>query len=800
MTPDVTEDKTAEVDNLRQRLDLINAVVGNAADGLWTFDAEAHFTFINPAAERMLGWPAGELLGRLVHETVHYRRPDGTPYPPEECSLLNVLRSGQSVSDHEEVFTRRDGSLFPALCLAAPIFRVGHVDGAVVSFRDITERKRMEDALRESEERYRVIFGSVPVAVFVCDRNAVIQHYNRRAVELWGREPECGVERHCGSVKLYLPDGTLLPHAESPMVEVLRTGIPAFNVEVFIERPDGSRLPVLVNFAALKDARDEITGVVTSFIDIAERKQLDDVLRQSEAQRTALIDQSPIGMYLVDAELRFRQVNPKARPVFGDISDLIGRDFVEVIHVLWPHETADDIVARFRHTLETGEPYFVPGFAENRVDRGGREYYDWEIHRVSLPDSQYGVVCYFTDISAHVFTLVREQEARAEAENANRLKDEFLATLSHELRTPLTAIIGWSNILIAGGMKDADAARALETIYRNARAQNQLIDDLLEVSRIVTGKLRLDVQPVDLAAVIVAATDAARPAAEAKNIRLQTLLDSQASSVSGDPDRLQQVVWNLVSNAVKFTPKGGRVQIKLERVNSHIEITVADTGAGIKPEFLPYVFDRFRQSDATVTRKHGGLGLGLSIVRQLVELHGGTVRAESEGEGHGAIFIVSLPFIVTRRDTPLMERVHPSTNLGNISFKCPPQLVGLRVLIVDDESDTRDLLRAVMERCGCEVTTLGSAAEALAALQQTNPDVLISDIGMPEEDGYTLIRKVRALPTDRGGRTPAIALTAYARAEDRVRALMAGFQVHVPKPVEPMELAAVVASLTRRNG
>jgi signal transduction histidine kinase/ActR/RegA family two-component response regulator len=391
-----------------------------------------------------------------------------------------------------------------------------------------------------------------------------------------------------------------------------------------------------------------------------------------------------------------------------------------------------------------------------------------------------------------------------ESQEANRLKDEFLATVSHELRTPLTAILGWANMLRAGQLAEDTAARALETIQRNARAQVQLIDDLLDVSRIITGKLRLDVRPVELSHVVEAAVDSVRPAAEAKNIRLQVLLDPQAGPVSGDGDRLQQVVWNLLTNAVKFTPKGGRVQVRLERINSHVEVTVSDTGRGIDPEFLPHVFDRFRQADQTTTRAHGGLGLGLSIVRQLVELHGGTVHAESEGEAKGATFVVQLPVMIARRQQPeTPERRHPRAGRG-APLECPPQLAGLRVLVVEDEEDSRDLLRAILEGCGSDVTVAASVSEALELFERSKPDILLSDIGMPEEDGYQLIGKVRALEAGQGvsnnGRVPAIALTAYARLEDRVRALNAGYQVHVPKPIEPVELVAVIASLAGRTG
>ncbi|HYE21482.1 MAG TPA: GAF domain-containing protein [Tepidisphaeraceae bacterium] len=401
--------------------------------------------------------------------------------------------------------------------------------------------------------------------------------------------------------------------------------------------------------------------------------------------------------------------------------------------------------------------------------------------------------------------LVRERAARAEAERASRMKDEFLATLSHELRTPLNAILGWAQILRAGdGTTTADdLSQGLEVIERNARAQTRIIEDLLDMSRIISGKVRLDVQRVDLAPVVRAAVETVQPAADARGIRVQAVLDPAARPVSGDPERLQQVFWNLLSNAIKFTPRGGRVQVLLERVNSHLEVSVTDTGEGIRPEFLPYVFDRFRQADATTTRRHGGLGLGLAIVKQLVELHGGSVRAKSAGPGAGATFIVALPLTAVdaapAADDEPGERRHPAQG-GAADLNTCVQIAGVRVLVVDDEPDARALLARVLEGCQARVRTAGSADEALALLAAERPDVLVSDIGMPGEDGYALIRKVRSLGPDRGGAVPAIALTAYARAEDRMRAVLAGFQMHVAKPVEPAELITMVASLAGRTG
>jgi PAS domain S-box-containing protein len=392
-----------------------------------------------------------------------------------------------------------------------------------------------------------------------------------------------------------------------------------------------------------------------------------------------------------------------------------------------------------------------------------------------------------------------KQRLYVEAQESNRLKDEFLATVSHELRTPLTAILGWAHLLRTGQTDEGNMAKALETIERNARAQSQLIDDLLDVSRIITGKIRIDVRPVDPNSFIEAAVEAVRPAAEAKGVRLQRIMDTGVATVSGDPVRLQQVIWNLLSNAIKFTPKGGKVQIRLERVNSHIEIGVSDTGPGIAPEFLPYVFDRFRQADGRTTRQHGGLGLGLSIVRHLVELHGGTVRAESPGEGQGASFTVLLPVAPVYQTAGVAERVHPAARDTLPLYDCPDRLEGVMVLAVDDEPDTRELLKAGLGQCGAVVTMVGSAAEALEAIAVQVPDLLISDIGMPGEDGYELIRRVRQLSAESGGKLPAIALTAYARVEDRMQALRAGYQMHVPKPVELAELVAVAASLIKRG-
>jgi hypothetical protein len=383
-----------------------------------------------------------------------------------------------------------------------------------------------------------------------------------------------------------------------------------------------------------------------------------------------------------------------------------------------------------------------------------------------------------------------------ETEAANRAKDEFLATLSHELRTPLTAILGWARLLRGGKLPEGTAGGALETIERNAKAQSQLIDELLDVSRIVTGTLRLDTRPVELARVIEAAVESVRPAARAKKIRLEVELEPLGVPLLGDAGRLQQVAWNLLSNAVKFTPEGGRVVVLLRRAGSDAEVKVEDTGQGIGAEFLPHVFDRFRQADGSTTRRHGGLGLGLAIARHLVELHGGAISVDSEGEGRGASFTVRLP--LAEADSAGAGPEHAPG--GGVSPPTrPAALKGLRVLVVEDETDTRELIAYALTAAGAEVKTAARAQEALDTMEEWTPDVLVSDIGMPGVDGYAFIGEVRRREADSGGRLPAVALTAYAGVEDQRRAVAAGFQTHLAKPLDPAEMVAVVAKLAGRS-
>jgi signal transduction histidine kinase/CheY-like chemotaxis protein len=395
-------------------------------------------------------------------------------------------------------------------------------------------------------------------------------------------------------------------------------------------------------------------------------------------------------------------------------------------------------------------------------------------------------------------SLIRERDARQHAEEADRLKDEFLATLSHELRTPLTSILGWASMIRNGEVEGAAVTRAIETIERNARSQARLIDDLLDVSRIITGNLRLDLHPLNLAPIVEAAIDALRPTADVKGIQLRVETLSADCLVKGDPNRLRQVIWNLLSNAIKFTQRGGVVAVALKCSGGSVRLSVADTGEGISAEFLPYVFDRFRQAEGSISRKQGGLGLGLAVVRHLVELHGGSIHAESAGLGHGSLFTVDLPLAEERRDPARAEERKRELERRR-SRRGSIRLDGVHVLLVEDDEDSRKLLGTMLKRHGARVTATKSAAEAFRAVVSEAPDLLISDIGMPDEDGYEFIRKLRALPPEEGGRTPAIALTGYASRKDRELALEAGYQQHIAKPIEQTDMIAAIAALIGRG-
>ena len=530
------------------------------------------------------------------------------------------------------------------------------------------------------------------------------------------------------------------------------------------------------------------------------RIQTQSGLRISELRYRRLFEAARDGILILDAiTLKVTDANPFMTELLGySLAEFLGKE-------LWQIGLFSDKGASqeaFKELQRTGYLRYedLPLQATNGTLR------DVEfVSNVYEEDSRQVIQCNIRDITDRKraekerrLLLAAAQSARVEADSANDIKDEFLATLSHELRTPLTSILGWSHLLTTANLNKQQTARAIETIARNARAQKRLIDDLLDISRIITGKLCLDARAVKLAPLIQAVVDDVRPAADARSINLNATLDSEIEPILGDHDRLQQIVWNILTNAIKFTPKGGDVQVRLERNDSHIVITVNDSGQGIAPELLPHVFERFRQADSSSTRSNGGLGLGLSIVRQLVELHRGTVTADSSGESAGTTIRVMLP-LTSLHDDPNTAEKTGLRNVRNSPTTRQHALHGLRVLVVDNELDSRELVAAVLTTCGAEVFSVGSGTEALDQMERQRFDLLISDIGMPEMNGYDLIGIVRLLAEEQGGRTPAVALTAYAGIDDRKRALAAGYEMHIPKPFAAAELISAATFLTERH-
>jgi PAS domain S-box-containing protein len=527
--------------------------------------------------------------------------------------------------------------------------------------------------------------------------------------------------------------------------------------------------------------------------------QIQSGLHISELRYRRLFEAARDGILILDAvTLKITDVNPFMTELLGySHAEFLGKELWE-IGLFSDKEASQEA---FKELQRTGYLRYedLPLQATNGKLR------DVEfVSNVYEEDSHQVIQCNIRDITdrklaekERTLLLVATQSARAEADSANGIKDEFLATLSHELRTPLTSILGWSHLLTNNNLDKKQTGHAIEIIARNARAQGRLIDELLDISRIMTGKLCLDLSAVKLAPLIQAVIEDERPAAEAKSINLKAVLNSNIGPFLGDADRLQQIVRNLLANAIKFTPNGGDIQVSLERNDSHIAITVNDNGQGIAPELLPHVFERFRQADSSNTRSNGGLGLGLAIVRQLVELHRGTVTAESSGDNAGTTFRVMLP-LPSFYEVPNAEKTGPKSG-RNSPTTGPHSLSGLRVLVVDDELDTRELVAAVLTTCGAEVVSLGSATEALDQMERQRFDLLISDIGMPEMNGYDLIGRIRQLAEEDGGRTPAIALTAYAGIDDRKRALAAGDEMHIPKPFAVAELISAAIFLTERR-
>ena len=558
------------------------------------------------------------------------------------------------------------------------------------------------------------------------------------------------------------------------------------------------------HYSPLLDDKNNVVGGIAVITDVAARKQAEEAAHAAYQQLAFHVESSPLAVVEWDSDFRVARWSASAERLFGwKADDVIGKHVNE-----WRFVFADDVDAVALVTNRQREGVEVQGILRNRnyTREGNVLFCEW--YNSVLRDDRGNLVSVLSlvlDVTARqsaederAALLVRERDARRHAEEADRLKDEFLATLSHELRTPLTSILGWASMIRNGEVEGSNATRAIETIERNARSQARLIDDLLDVSRIITGNLRLDLHPLNLAPIVEAALDALRPTADVKGIQLHTRFVPGDCLVKGDTNRLRQVIWNLLSNAIKFTHRGGSVNIDLHCVELTARLTVRDTGEGISSEFLPYVFDRFRQAEGSISRKQGGLGLGLAVVRHLVELHGGTIGAESEGIGKGSSFTVDLPLAQERRDPARAEERRREVERRH-SRSGVVRLDGVHVLLVEDDDDSRKLLGTMLKRYGARVTSTKSAKEALSVFDNELPDVMVSDIGMPDEDGYELIRKLRSTPSDRGGLTPAIALTGYASRKDRERALTAGYQQHMAKPIEQADMIAAIASLIGRG-
>jgi PAS domain S-box-containing protein len=722
----------------------LEAIIESADDAIISKTLDGTLTSWNKSAEKILGYTADEAIGQSVLMLIPEDRRD------EETMILSNIRAGRRVEHFQTIRRTKDGRLIDVALTISPIKDVdGKIVGASKILRDITHLRQVEEEralvqkrLQEETEIVETINRIGALLSAELEQEKLVHIVTDAATELTGAE--------FGAFFYNVYDA----QGGAYMLYAL-AGVPREKFEHF-PLPHATQLfgPTFRGEATIR---------------------LDNVKNDPRYGKNPPYNGMPEGHLPVTSYLAV---------------SVLSRDGSVIGGLFFGHHQEGVFNERHERIVEGLAGQIAIAMDNSRLYEQARE---------ALRDREE--------------LLERERRAREEAEIASRAKDEFLGLLSHELRTPLNSILGWTRILISQHLDEEAAGQALETIDRNAKLQARLIDDMLDVSRIISGKLRLDAQPVDLTSVINAAVDTLRPAADAKQIRMYVTLDMGNATVLGDPVRLQQVVWNLVANAIKFMPKGGSVRVALRRVNSHVEITVSDTGPGIDPDFLPHVFERFRQADSATNKKFAGLGLGLSIVRHLVELHGGTVEAANGENGEGAVFTVNLPVMVVSRPIEEMKRPASSTAAsgatsagvtaadttvkGSLAFDCPPDLQGLKVLAVDDEADSRALLKMLFETCGAEVQLAASTPEALEMLEKFNPDILVSDIGMPEHDGYSLIRQIREKEQSTGRRLPAVALTAFARTEDRFQALQAGYNMHVPKPVEPAELALVISRLVK---
>jgi len=656
------------------------------------------------------------------------------------------------------------------------------------------EREKLLEELLAQHQKLTEVLRQMPAGVIIAEApSGKLIMGNGRVAQIWRHEflPSTNVEEY-RAYKGFHPDGRPYEPQEWPLARSIMAGDVVTNEEIEILRGDGTRGVLISNSAPIRDGGGRIVAGVVSFFDITERKQAERRLRE----QAEMLDLAHDAIFAWELDGAISYWNRAAEEIYGYArEEAVGR----VSHELLEAEAAGGIDVILDSVSLSGR---WMGELRHRT-KDGREIVVESRMTLAKRNGQKLVLETNRDITERKQAeqererlLESENAARREAEHANRAKDEFLALLSHELRTPLTPMLGWIRMLRRRQVRPEDYDSALEKIERSVESEIKLVSDLLDVSRIITGKMTLNLRTLDFSGLVKVAVEMARSSAEEKGIDLVVETGKDEALVSGDPDRLQQVVLNLVSNAIKFTPPRGRVEARLERAGAHLELIVKDTGRGISPEFLPQVFERFRQADSSVARAHGGLGLGLSITRRLVELHDGSIHAESEGEGRGSTFTVKLPLAVNHPEPSASAR-QISTGYGRVREFDSVSLEGARILMVDDDADTREMMKMMLEQFGADVVTAASAGEALSKFQPGRYDAMLADIGMAEVDGYELIARVRALGPEKGGDVPAIAITAYAGKEDRLRAITSGFQYHLSKPIEPGELVGAIATLIR---
>ncbi len=738
-------------------------IIANAPDPVFVCDLEGKILEANEAVSRLLGLRRDEVLEQSISRFLGQ---------DEAREFVVALREvvERDVTRNVRLHPRSaSGELIPTTLNASALRdTASNIIGAIGILRDMRE---LDQARAYAES----LIKNAPDPVFVSDLEGKIHQANDAVFSLLGFRPDELIEQSLS--RIISPEETW--EFMVALREVVECGVTR-NARLHPRSASGDVIPTTLNASALRDTDGRVIGAIGILRDMRE-------LDKARAYAESLIKNAPDPVFVSDLEGKILQANDAVSHLLGFRQDEVVEQSVS--RFLGADETRE-FVAALTEVVEHGVSRNVP--LHPRSASG--EVISTTLNASALRDADgnvIGAIGILRDMRAYEQVLHDLEDSRRELRDADEAKDRFLAVVSHELRTPLTAMLGWVRLLTAGMLDDATSARALPVIERNTKLLAQLIDDLLDVSRIVAGKLRLEVGPVDLVAVIESSIEAVQGLADAKSIGIKAVLDPSAGSVAGDPARLQQVVWNLLANAIKFTPSRGRIDLRLERAGWQARLTVRDTGQGISRELLPLIFDRFRQDERT--RRHGGLGLGLAIVRHIVELHHGSVRAESDGEGRGATLVVDLP--LPTEDVASAPK--PAAVYRRLE-SAPSRLINLagrRILVVDDDPDARNLLATILGRAGGDVIVVASADEALETLRRWRPDVLVSDIGMPGDDGYVLIRKGRALRAEEGSQVRALALTAYARSEDRALALEAGFHTHIAKPVDPLELTALIAGL-----